>query len=318
MTATEPPPLTWTIGSRGLLGRAVARNTSGSVPELDRLVVPWSDPGAAVAVLSSAAVVLLGQRRPWRIVWCAGAGVIGTTGAQLEAEVRILTRFLAQLELHLSDRTADGCVFLASSAGGIYAGASEPPFTETTVPRPISPYGQAKLNTEQVASDFAQRTQTPLLIGRIANLYGPGQDLTKPQGLISQLCRAHLTRRPLSIYVPLDAGRDYLYVDDAARLVSAGLDWVSEQRGVQLKIMASQRSTTVAAILAELRRVSKRRPEVILGRSPLAKYSARDLRFRSVVCTRLDASVRTTLATGIAATLASRSLELRLGRLTSG
>ena len=152
--------------------------------------------------------------------------------------------------------------------------------------QPISPYGQAKLLTEQVASDFARSTGTPLLIGRIANLYGPGQNLTKPQGLISQLCRSHLIRQPLSIYVPLDTGRDYLFVDDAARLVLAGLDWVVEQGGIQVKIMASQRSTTVAAILAELRRVSKRRPEVVLGSSPLARYSARDLRFRSVVFPR--------------------------------
>ena len=58
-----------------------------------------------------------------------------------------------------------------------------------------------------------------MVIGRIANLYGPGQDPTKAQGLVSQLCRAHLERRPTSIYVSLDTARDYLFVDDAARLV---------------------------------------------------------------------------------------------------
>ena len=35
--------------------------------------------------------------------------------------------------------------FLASSAGGVYAGSADPPFTEHTEPAPISPYGQAKL-----------------------------------------------------------------------------------------------------------------------------------------------------------------------------
>ena len=61
----------------------------------------------------------------------------------------------------------------------------------------------------------------PLLVGRISNLYGPGQNLAKPQGLVSQLCRAQLTRQPLSVYVSLDTMRDYLYVDDAAAMVVA-------------------------------------------------------------------------------------------------
>ena len=57
---------------------------------------------------------------------------------------------------------------------------------------------------------FAAATGTAVLVGRIANLYGPGQNLAKPQGLVSQLCLANLTGQPLSIYVSLDTLRDYL------------------------------------------------------------------------------------------------------------
>ena len=99
---------------------------------------------------------------------------------------------------------------------GCTPGHPEPPFTEHTEPAPISPYGRAKLRSEEIATAFAVRTSTALLVGRLANLYGPGQNLDKPQGLISQLCRAQLTRQPLSVSVPLDTMRDYLFVDDAA------------------------------------------------------------------------------------------------------
>ena len=62
------------------------------------------------------------------------------------------------------------------------------------------------------------------MIGRIANLYGPGQNLDKPQGLVSQLCAAHLERRPVSIWVSLDTLRDYLYAPDCAQMVLDCLD----------------------------------------------------------------------------------------------
>jgi len=48
------------------------------------------------------------------------------------------------------------------------------------------------------------------MVGRMSNLYGPGQNLKKVQGLISQMCLRVLTRQPLVLYVPLDTIRDYL------------------------------------------------------------------------------------------------------------
>jgi UDP-glucose 4-epimerase len=81
-------------------------------------------------------------------------------------------------------------------------------------------------------------------------------------------------------------------------------------------VLASQRPTSVAAILAELRRVTRRRPQVILGASPNARYQVRDLRLRSVVWPALDRCTRTTLAAGMAATLESLGHEMRAGRLS--
>ena len=150
-----------------------------------------------------------------------------------------------------------------------------------------------------------------MLIGRIANLYGPGQDLAKAQGLVTVLCRAHLARRPASIYVSLDTARDYVFVDDVARLAVAGADRVADEPPgtVVVKILASQVGTTVAAILGELRRITKHRPRVVLGSSSLARFQARDLRFRSVVWRDLDRLVTTSLPSGMAATMRSALAE---------
>ena len=84
-----------------------------------------------------------------------------------------------------------------------------------TATQPVSPYGFAKLDQEGLVATWAEATQVRTIVGRLANLYGPGQNVAKPQGLISQLVLSTLLRRPTSIYVPLDTMRDYLYVDDA-------------------------------------------------------------------------------------------------------
>lgn len=311
------PPVSWVVGAGGLLGSAVVRELARRGEPVLTTGVPWEDGAASVRTLDEFARALLVRDEPWRIVWCAGAGVVGSGQKDLDQEVDVIGRFLARLSARLDDIDGgrQGSLFLASSAGGVHAGSVDPPFTETTAPAPISPYGEAKLATENIVRNFAESTGTNVMIGRIANLYGPGQDIAKAQGLISQLCKSHLTRQPISIYVSLDTARDYLYVDDCARIVLDGLNLVELHGGPRLKILASQQATTIASILAELRRVTKRRPQVILAANPLSKFQAKDLRFQSTVMTELDRHVSTTLATGIRSTLESLAQDMRAGRM---
>jgi UDP-glucose 4-epimerase len=192
----------------------------------------------------------------------------------------------------------------------VYAGSSGGPFTEHTEPVPLSPYGHAKLRMETVPTEFAQRTGTALLVGRLSNLYGPGQNLAKPQGLISALCCAQLTRQPTNVYVSLDTRRDYLFVDDAAAMVVAATGQVTDHGVRALKVIASERSTTVGAVLGDLHRITRRRPPVVLGTSPQARFQVRDLRLRSVAWPETAALARTPMSAGIAATLRSTSSQI--------
>ncbi|WP_182526177.1 NAD-dependent epimerase/dehydratase family protein [Nocardioides dongkuii] len=313
-----PDPLTWVVGSRGLLGSAVVRELGRRGTEAHRATVPWSDEDAAVTALVAQAHALAGSGRPWQVLWCAGAGVVATAPEALEVEVRTLRRFLAGTG-DLPAGARPRALVLASSAGGVHAGSSPAPFDETSEPVPISPYGQAKLQAEDEVRAHAERTGVPVVAARIANLYGPGQDLSKAQGLVTHLCRAHLLRQPLSIYVALDTARDYVFVDDVARVLLALADRAAEQPAgsATVKVVASQRSTTVAALLGELRRLTKRRPPVVLGTSPLAAYQTADLRFRSHVWTDLDGLMTTSLPAGMAATMADLRLAVAATRAAS-
>jgi UDP-glucose 4-epimerase len=306
---TAPGP-TWVVGAGGLLGRHVARRLPGAMTVVD---VPWLLPERANSVLRQGIHDLLDRADggPWNVAWCAGAGVVGSSPELVEDERVVFERFVADLATAAGDHSA-GAVFFASSAGGLYADSIAPPFTEHTEPRPRTPYGRAKLAMEQALRELGAATATAVLIGRIANLYGPGQDLAKPQGLVSQICLTHLTGQPLSLYVSADTRRDYLYVDDCARMVAAGLAGLRERpdRPV-VKVMASGRSVTAGGLIGESTRLFRRRPRVVFGASAAARLQVRDIRLRSVEWTELDALARTPLPVGIARTAEDVAERLR-------
>ena len=172
-----------------------------------------------------------------------------------------------------------GAFFLSSSAGGVYAGSAHPPFTESTLPRPLSPYGETKLAQEEILRTTLEGC-VPLVIGRFSNLAGPGQNLTKQQGLVSQLCRAAVMRQSLNVFVPMETLRDYLYVDDAAAMVRTLVEnAVYDQPSTPvLRNISSQRPVSVCAVLRTVEQVAHRTVRIALGTSPSSKYHVRDLR----------------------------------------
>lgn len=306
---TDPRGALWVVGAGGLLGQAIAAAARRDGRTVHRARIPWADPDAACAALDQSVRQLLHQHDDLVVVWCAGAGVVATDASAFDAERRALQTVVEALAAETTTQRVR--FFLASSAGGVYAGSAAPPFDERTAPAPLAPYGHAKLAAEELATSLAGH-RVSVFIGRIANLYGPGQDLAKAQGLISQLCVAHLRRRPLTMYVSLDTARDHLYVDDAAQMVLRGLDLLADEPAgtVVTKILASHQPTTLASILGEVTRVAKRRLPIVLGAAPSAKFQARDLRFRSTVWTELDRLAATPLPAGIGATLADVNARL--------
>ncbi len=240
---------------------------------------------------------------------------MGTSAEALDLE---LVALRATLDALGAASGGDGAFFFASSAGGVYAGVGTPPYDESSPVHPLSAYGRAKLDAEALVTAWSVGSGTSALIGRIGNIYGPGQNLAKAQGLISQICRSHLTGQPLSIYVSLDTLRDYLFAPDCADLVVAGLARLRQEQSataptVVTKILASQRAITIGAVLGEMRRIFKRPPRIVLGASPASAVQARDLSLRSRVWPELDRRTLTPLPAGIAATAADLERKLQAG-----
>jgi UDP-glucose 4-epimerase len=292
----------------GLLGSHVEGRLRAAGADVRTVAVPWADHDAALDVLLHAAAEAALATPIWRLAWCAGAGVVATPPAELEAEVRLFEAFVDGL------RAPPGSMFVASSAGGLYAGSPDPaPFDEASAVVALAPYGVAKIEMEELAGRLARRG-TRLLVGRLSNLYGPGQDLSKPQGLISQLCLAHESRGTLNLHVSLDTLRDYLFVDDAAAMIVAGVDLVdAEPAGTTVtKVLASGRTVSIAGVVGEASRVLRRHPR--LSTRPSSGHQVRDLRLRSVVWPQLDSMARTPLAAGLRATAADVAARTHLPR----
>lgn len=300
------PTLALVVGSGGLVGRHVVAALRDQGTTVRTARVPWHDEDASVDALRAALDRFAEDRRgrPWALAWCAGAGVVATGPEALAVEERVFARAVAALASGV-DEDDEGTVFLASSAGGLYAGAEQPPFTERTEPRPLVAYGHTKLAMEATLTDAARRTGLRAVLGRLANVYGPGQTLGKPQGLLSQLCLADTTGRPLPVYVSMDTIRDYIYAPDAGRMTAAAITRsLSGPRGeVVTKVLASGRPVTVGHLVGEARRVMHR-PLRVIPVSPPGRGQVLDLRLRSVVWPDLDAFATTTLAAGLSQTAA--------------
>jgi UDP-glucose 4-epimerase len=304
------PALTWVIGRGGLLGQ----NVEKAIGEAGRLWRPeepieWSAPGAGAVDLRRRAAEFLDTvgGRPWSVAWCAGAGITATSAGALELELAALRDTLDALAAAPAARR--GAFFFASSAGGVYAGVGAPPYDEFSPVSPLAAYGQAKLDGEALVAAWSRQTGTPALIGRIANVYGPGQNLDKPQGLISQICRSHLTGHPLSVYVSLDTLRDYLFAPDCGLLIVSALARLRQEEAsarptVVTKILASQRAITIGAVLGEVRRIFKSPPRIVVGASAVSAMQARDLSLRSRVWPELDRGSLTPFPVGVASTAA--------------
>ena len=117
--------------------------------------------------------------------------------------------------LRAAQRAGARRFIFASSGGAVYGEPDSLPIPETHLLKPISPYGRAKAAAEDQLARCDGKMETVTL--RYGNVYGPGQDSSRGNGVVS-IFRDSLRqgRRPRVIG---DGGqeRDYVFVEDVAR-----------------------------------------------------------------------------------------------------
>lgn len=263
----------WVIGSGGLIGGAI----QAQLPTVFRSEkIDWNSEFALSQLQAQwkrYQIELSSTGSPWTIFWCAGHATVSSDSETTQKELSTFSQFIDFLSQETEPES--GKFFLTSSAGGIYAGSARPPFGIDTPACPVSDYGRLKLDQENYLTQKLAR-QADIVIGRLSNVYGPGQNLTKLQGLISHLVWSSITRQPTNLFVPLETLRDYIYVTDAATMAIRAV--THQTPGVSTEIIASGEPVTVAELISLTQSVSRKKVPIALGVHESSSKQTRDLR----------------------------------------
>lgn len=289
--------ITWTIGAGGLLGSAIQRQTPNN---FQSTTVPWADNERAIQVLKDNFHSFReeSENEDWAIIWAAGNATTSTSQEQTALELQSFTALTN--ELTKNPPRGKGAFFVSSSAGGVYAGSKHPPFSNHTPPHPLSAYGELKLAQEHQARTSLSNT-CPVVIGRISNLYGLGQNLNKLQGLISRLALAAITKQPINMFVSLDTMRDYIYSSDAAAVVHYWLNKavVEQPTMSEVKVIASGTPVSLGSLIHLMQDISRTKIPIAFGAHASALAQALDLRLVPSNVEETERLVQTTLAAGV-------------------
>jgi GDP-4-dehydro-6-deoxy-D-mannose reductase len=140
-------------------------------------------------------------------------------------------------------------VVLASS-GSVYGDPERLPIAETHPCRPRDVYGATKLAAERIAGDR-------VVVARIFNVVGPGQDETHVCGRLAAQLASGATRIEVG---PTDTTRDFIDVRD----VASALFLLAERgRAGETYNVAGGRETSIQAVLSELIRIYGATVEIV-------------------------------------------------------
>jgi len=121
-------------------------------------------------------------------------------------------------------------LYFVSSGGTIYGDAQVLPIPEEHPLEPTCSYGVSKLAIEKYLALFERLHRLPYKIIRLANPYGPGQDVNKAQGAVSVFIERSRNTLPIEIWGDGSNIRDYIYIDDAIRGIIALTGYEGKQR----------------------------------------------------------------------------------------
>jgi nucleoside-diphosphate-sugar epimerase len=146
---------------------------------------------------------------------------------------------------------ADVPRFVLASSCAVYGDAAQLPVAETSAPRPLSPYAEAKLAAEATCGAAADAGQLAAACLRFFNVYGPRQDPgSEYSGVISRFMAAALADQPVTVYGDGLQTRDFVYVGDVVAALIKALE--RPLSGVSVLNVGSGTPTSVLDVLGRL------------------------------------------------------------------
>jgi UDP-glucose 4-epimerase len=147
-------------------------------------------------------------------------------------------------------------ICFASSGGTVYGQQEkENSANEESPTAPFSPHGIIKRTIESFLHYAFFNHQINYDIYRISNVYGEGQDTRKGLGFINTALENIVRNQPVVIFGDGKNLRDYIYVKDAARLLSLSVTKKTEDSGIYN--VSSNRSISLNELVRLIKEVLK-------------------------------------------------------------
>ncbi len=154
------------------------------------------------------------------VIWLVHASIPSTQDESLVDDFMLNISPIIKF-LEKSKKLLDLKKFIYFSSGGtIYGDKSEQtPIVESDFKKPISNYGLSKLIAEKYIEKITQGKHFNSIILRPSNVYGPYQNLVKPQGIIGYAFNSIKNNSKLTLYDQGRVIRDFIFVKDAAKAI---------------------------------------------------------------------------------------------------
>ena len=267
----------WILGQGGFLGSSLSLQATGLGFKLFTPTgISWNQPTVRKQVLTnlSQEFASFANNSEKTIIWAAGSQGVVDVSDQGSRELDSFSDFAHAVSgiKELQGST----IVIVSSAGGVYGGSANPPFSDTSDVRAISRYGQDKIAIEESARALLSELFR-VHIARITNLYGPWSG--PRQGLINRMCTSAASREALHIYVPLETVRDYIYVSDAAKLLLDEVNSMTDQTdGITVSVIGSGESSSIGTVIDTISHVTHRKIPLSIAQLAETQLQPRDLR----------------------------------------
>jgi UDP-glucose 4-epimerase len=146
-------------------------------------------------------------------------------------------------------------IIFSSTGGAIYGEAKFA--DESLLPKPLSPYGVAKLTCEHYLRVYSEWKGVPFTSLRYGNVYGPRQDPYGEAGVVAIFCNQLIEEKQPVLYGYGSMIRDYIFVSD---IVEANV--LSMNRGdEEIYNVGTEKPTTVKKLFEVLREISGKNVE---------------------------------------------------------
>ena len=217
----------WITGAHGFIGRHLARQLAalgqevcglghGAWPESEYR--RWGLAHWLSADVDAANLHRLVRRaaEPAVIFHLAGGSSVGHSYASPAEDFSRTVTTTARLLDWVWQTTPASRVVMVSSAA-VYGAGHEEPIAEGSQLTPFSPYGHHKAMAEQLCRSYVEACGINVSIVRFFSVYGPG---LQKQLLWDSCCRLAKNSALLSLGGTGEELRDWLYIDDAVRLLT--------------------------------------------------------------------------------------------------